>query len=179
VFLDDVNTTYARIRDRGAELEKERAANPANENGDVEQIQLMAVDPGTTINISIPKKDSAEEDEQKSRTIFETFPPGLQRALEGGNLDEVNVVLGKMSVSEAEEVVGLLSEVCRARFLSPRFTEGSSLLICSQGGMLSIEEQVIDATTEDGQVALKEIEAERKERLKEVEKPETIYEDPE
>ena len=40
-----------------------------------------------------------------------SFPQGLQRALESGSLDEVNKVLGKMSVEEAEEVVGRLGEV--------------------------------------------------------------------
>lgn len=55
---------------------------------------------------------------------------------ESRSLDEVNKVLGKMSVEEAEEVVGQLGE----------------------GGMLSLEEQIIDATTEEGQKALKEFE---------------------
>lgn len=40
------------------------------------------------------------------------FSPGLRRALQSGSLDEVNKVLGKMSVEEAEEIVGHLSEVC-------------------------------------------------------------------
>ena len=56
--------------------------------------------------------------------------------MESGKLDEVNKVLAKMSVEEAEEVVGKLSE----------------------GGMLSLEEGVIDATTEEGKKAMKEIE---------------------
>jgi cell division cycle protein 37 len=56
--------------------------------------------------------------------------------LESGKLDEVNKVLAKMSVEEAEEVVGKLGE----------------------GGMLSLEEGVIDATTEEGKKAMEEIE---------------------
>lgn len=56
--------------------------------------------------------------------------------MENGKLDEVNKVLAKMSVEEAEEVVGKLSE----------------------GGMLSLEEGVIDATTEEGKKAMEEIE---------------------
>jgi cell division cycle protein 37 len=60
----------------------------------------------------------------------------LQRALESGKLDEVNRVLGKMSVSEAEEVVAKLGE----------------------GGMLSLEEGVVDATTEEGKKIVEEIE---------------------
>ena len=79
--------------------------------------------------------------EQQARIIFERFPPGLQRALEGGSLDKVNEVLGKMSVEEAEEVVEQLGEA----------------------GMLSIEEGVIDPNTEDGKAKLKELEKEGRE----------------
>ncbi|KAF2843063.1 Hsp90 co-chaperone Cdc37 [Patellaria atrata CBS 101060] len=143
LFIDDVNSTYARIRSRTAEILKERAENPAS--GDVEQIQLHAVNPGTSINIAVPPPitpDSAPpqtEEEQAlyhARQIFDSFTPGLQRALESGKLDEVNKVLGKMSVSEAEEVVEKLSE----------------------GGMLSLEQGVIDATTDEGKKTIEEIE---------------------
>ena len=77
--------------------------------------------------------------------VFERFPPGLQRALESGSLDSVNEVLGKMSVEEAEEVVDQLG----------------------QGGMLSLEEGVIDGTTEEGQEKLRDLERQA-EREKEV-----------
>ena len=63
-------------------------------------------------------------------------------ALTGGSLDEVNKVLGKMSVDEAEEIVELLG----------------------QGGMLSLQEGVIDATNEEGQKRLQEIEEEQKQK---------------
>ncbi|KAL3424885.1 hypothetical protein PVAG01_04166 [Phlyctema vagabunda] len=136
VFFDDVNDTYARIKSRGREIEAQRAREEADGSGGVEQIQLHAVDPGTTINIQVPPVNSEKPDEIESRKLFEAFPPGLQRALETGTLDEVNKVLGKMSVEEAEEIVSQLGE----------------------GGMLSIEEQIIDATTKEGQAALKEFE---------------------
>jgi cell division cycle protein 37 len=134
LFLDDVNSTYARIRSRTAELAKQAA----EEGGDKEQIQLHAVDPNTTINILTPPPlDQCQTDDEKaSREIFESFPPGLQRALESGSLDKVNEVLGKMSVDEAEEVVEQLGN----------------------GGMLSLEEGVIDGTTEEGKKAIEEIE---------------------
>jgi len=80
----------------------------------VEQIQLHAVDPNTTINISIPPANSEDPEQKKAREAFESFPPGLRRALESGSLDEVNKVLGMMSVEEAEEIVGQLGEVLRA-----------------------------------------------------------------
>ncbi|KZF21724.1 Cdc37 family protein [Xylona heveae TC161] len=146
VFQDDVSTTYGRIKTRAAEIAKERASGEGEGAGGVEQIQLHAVDPGTSININIPRPDSEEEVEKKARGVFDSFPPGLQRALESGSLDEVNKVLAKMSVEEAEEVVGQLGE----------------------NGMLSLEENIIDATTEEGQKALKEIEAQEKARKEEV-----------
>lgn len=112
VFFDDINSTYNRIRVRAKEIEKQRAQEEADGAGGVEQIQLHAVDPGTTINITIPPVKSEDPEQVRARELFTAFPPGLQRALESGSLDEVNKVLGKMSVEEAEEIVGQLSEVC-------------------------------------------------------------------
>ena len=141
VFYDDVNSTYARLRDRAREMAKETAEAEA-ESGDVEQIQLHAVNPGQKINIMVPPAmEMCSTDEEKaSRQVFESFPPGLQEALATGELDEVNKVLGKMAVNEAEEVVGKLSE----------------------GGMLSLEEGVVDATTEEGKAKLEEYERMKK-----------------
>jgi cell division cycle protein 37 len=136
VFNKDLAETYGRIKVRAAELQKEEGNDPAG----VEQIQLHAVEPGTEIHINVPQADSDDPVEQEARQIFDRFPPGLQRALQSGSLDEVNKVLGKMSVEEAEEIVELLG----------------------QGGMLSLQEGVIDATNEEGQKRLKEIEEEEK-----------------
>ncbi|KAK4502977.1 hypothetical protein PRZ48_006404 [Zasmidium cellare] len=134
LFLDDVNSTYDRIRTRTAELSREAQ----EQGGDKEQIQLHAVDPNTTINIVTPPPlDQCQSDDEKSsRQIFDTFPPGLQRALESGSLDKVNEVLGKMSVDEAEQIVEQLGD----------------------GGMLSLEEGVIDGTTDEGKKQIEEIE---------------------
>jgi cell division cycle protein 37 len=145
LFTDDVNTTYNKIRTRAAEILKEREEE-GNRGGE-EQIQLHAVDPSTQITITIPppipsdlSEDSANPppapEEILARRTFESFPPNLRKALELGSLDEVNKVLGKMSVEEAEEVVEKL---------------GST-------GMLNLEEKVIDATTEDGKRLVEEIE---------------------
>jgi len=146
LFVDDVNATFAKIRERAAALRKERDEEAAE---DREQIQLHAVDPNTEIRINVPPPvptnldpnarsavPPPEPEHVHARQIFESFPPGLQRALESGKLDEVNRVLGKMSVSEAEEVVAKLGE----------------------GGMLSLEEGVVDATTEEGKKIVEEIE---------------------
>jgi cell division cycle protein 37 len=140
LFRDDVDSTYGRIHSRAAEIKRERAENPQAEG--VEQIQLHAVDPNTTINISVPPAEPTTTDpaegaqQEHNRQIFDSFPPGLKRALESGSLDEVNKVLAKMSVEEAEEIVAKLGD----------------------GGMLSLEEGVIDATTEEGKKAMEEIE---------------------
>ncbi|KFY87181.1 hypothetical protein V500_07109 [Pseudogymnoascus sp. VKM F-4518 (FW-2643)] len=158
VFTDDVKDTYLRIHKRAKEILKEREKE--EEAGGVEQIQLHAVEPGTEIKIFVPPKElleSADEEERRSREIFEAFPPGLQRALESASLDEVNKVLGKMSVDEAEEVVGQLSE----------------------GGMLSLGEQIIDTTTAEGQAELKRLEDEEKESKEEREKLDKYAGDPE
>ena len=135
VFTDDVKSTYQRIKTRTAEIAAERAANPSAHEGAVEQIQLQAVEPGTEIHINVPQPGSEETVEQQARAIFETFPPGLQRALESGSLDRVNEVLGKMSVEEAEEIVGQMGE----------------------SGMLDMRQGIIDGTTEEGQEEIRQM----------------------
>lgn len=137
IFFQDVQDTYLKIKNRVREILAQRAAGGGDGEtaGGVEQIQLHAVEPGTVIGIRIPEKDSEDEDERKGREIFEGFKPEMQAALETGKLDEVNKVLGGMSVEEAEDLVGKLGEA----------------------GILSLEEQIIDATTEEGQQQLKDM----------------------
>jgi cell division cycle protein 37 len=139
MFNDDVRDTYTRIHTRVSEIKKEREQNA--EAGGVEEIQLHAVDPDTTIHIQVPEPVTAESEPElrAAREIFESFPPGLQRALDSGKLEEINKVLAKMSVEEAEEVVEKLSD----------------------GGMLRVEKGVIDATTEEGKKQVEEIERTR------------------
>ncbi|KAI8964091.1 hypothetical protein F5Y11DRAFT_317212 [Daldinia sp. FL1419] len=135
VFYKDVQDTYYRIKNRAAEINAQRQAEGGSGEG-VEQIQLHAVEPGTEIKIRIPPEKGEDEAEKRGREIFEGFTPEMRKALESGSLDKVNEVLGKLKVEDAEEVVGLLSEA----------------------GILSVEEQIIDATTEAGQKHLKEME---------------------
>ncbi|KAI2778964.1 hypothetical protein F4815DRAFT_475694 [Daldinia loculata] len=135
VFYKDVQDTYYRIKNRAAEINAQREAEGGSGEG-VEQIQLHAVEPGTEIKIRIPSEKGEDEAEKKGREIFEGFTPEMQKALESGSLDKVNEVLGKLKVEDAEEIVALLSEA----------------------GILSVEEQIIDATTEAGQKHLKEME---------------------
>ncbi|KAL2141113.1 hypothetical protein VTI28DRAFT_2803 [Corynascus sepedonium] len=138
VFHKDVQDTYARIRTRAREIVLQRAKDAAEGKGQegVEQIQLHAVEPGTVINIRIPEENAADEETRRGREIFESFSDDMKKALQTGKLDEVNKVLGEMKVEEAEEVVGKLGEA----------------------GILSLEEEIIDATTEDGKDKLKKLE---------------------
>lgn len=111
VFYKDVQDTYQRIRTRTKEIIAERASGKDEEG--VEQIQLHAVEPGTVIQIKVPPKDSEEVEVKEAREIFEGFAPEMRAALESGSLDKVNEVLGKMSVEDAEELVGLFDQVSR------------------------------------------------------------------
>lgn len=138
LFRDDVNETYNKIRTRVAELAKDTSA--ANDPAGVEQIQLHSVDPNTEIHIQIPPATSTDPEEVEARKIFDSFSPELQKALESRSLDEVNKVLGRMRVDEAELVVEKLG----------------------QGGMLSLQEGIVDTTTEEGRKKLEEIELEGK-----------------
>ncbi|GAP89621.2 putative cell division cycle protein 37 [Rosellinia necatrix] len=130
---DGVALFFKRITTRGHQAH-ERAADGGS--GDVEQIQLHTVEPGTEIKINIPPENGEGEAGRHEREIFESFAPDMRKALESGSLDKVNEVLGNMKVPEAEEVVGLLS----------------------QAGIISLEEQIIDATTEEGKQKVKELE---------------------
>ncbi|KAI1365225.1 hypothetical protein F5Y08DRAFT_304773 [Xylaria arbuscula] len=132
IFYKDVQDTYFRIKSRTTEINAQRVAE--GESREIEQIQLHSVEPGTEIKIRIPAENS--EEDKHGRRIFEGFAPDMRKALETGSLDKVNEVLGKMKVPEAEEVVGLLSEA----------------------GILSVEEQIIDATTDEGRQKIKELE---------------------
>lgn len=101
------------------------------------------MDPNTKITINIPTANSQDPTEIEARKVFETFPADLQKALASESLDEVNKVLGKMSVEDAEVVVEQLGN----------------------GGMLSLEEGIIDGTTAEGQKKLAELEAEGKQEV--------------
>ncbi|UKZ80635.1 hypothetical protein TrVFT333_008398 [Trichoderma virens FT-333] len=132
VFYKDVQETYMRIKNRSAEIIAERAKEPTES----------------------PPADTEDPDDQAARKIFDSFAPDMKKALESGELDEVNKVLGNMKVEDAEELVGLFGEA----------------------NILSLEEELIDATTEEGQRQLREMEAaaaaEREAQREEVGDPE-------
>ncbi|KAK4152819.1 Cdc37 N terminal kinase binding-domain-containing protein [Chaetomidium leptoderma] len=88
-----------------------------------------------SIRIQVPPAGSEDEEVRKARSTFESFAPEMRAALEHGSLDEINEVLGKMEYAKAENLVSLLNE----------------------SGCLSIEGDIIDATTESGKNILGEI----------------------
>ncbi|KUI62873.1 Hsp90 co-chaperone Cdc37 [Cytospora mali] len=142
VFSKDVQGMYMNIKTRAAEINKQRAASASGlaDGEGVEQIQLHAVEPGTVINIQVPPETSEDPEEQEARKIFESFSPEMRKAIESGSLDEVNKVLGNMKVEEAEDMVGKLGEA----------------------GVLSLEQEIIDATTKEGQAEWEQLQEQGK-----------------
>jgi cell division cycle protein 37 len=124
VFQNDVNDTYARMEKRCAEIKLEQAAS----GGDREQIQLVAEDPSVEISFNLPDGPPPEqlvlEGEgvedldinevkvflQRKWDIFESLPEALKEAMKTKSLEEVNKVLGKMDLAEAEHAVELMQE---------------------------------------------------------------------
>ena len=122
MFMTDFQNTYSRIERRTVEMIAEE------DSQEKEQIQLVSEDPSTTIGFNLPDGPPPEElrvegegseeldmDQvraflQRKWEIFEEFPDNLKEALRTEKLDEVNLVLGKMKVAEAEEVVELMQE---------------------------------------------------------------------
>ncbi|GAA5835884.1 hypothetical protein JCM3766R1_005878 [Sporobolomyces carnicolor] len=132
MFLEDVAKTSSRIIERSKVVAAEQKASKAQsaESGaeGVEQIQLVPASENQVITFEVPDGPPPENLEitgegsedldpemvkqflQKRWDIFESFPKNLKKALSEKSLEKVNKVLGKMSVEDAEEVVGQLQE---------------------------------------------------------------------
>ncbi|GAA6064567.1 hypothetical protein JCM10212_005629 [Sporobolomyces blumeae] len=134
MFLEDVAKTSHRILDRSKVVaaeqraSKDTASASASASQGVEQIQLVPASENQTITFEVPDGPPPEHLEltgegadqldpvmvkdflQKRWDLFEAFPKNLKKALREKSLDKVNKVLGKMSVEDAEEVVGQLQE---------------------------------------------------------------------
>ncbi|GMK57783.1 hypothetical protein CspeluHIS016_0406170 [Cutaneotrichosporon spelunceum] len=124
MFADDFSRTYGHVERRSVELAKEAAAD----DGEREQIQLVAEDPNVKIGFNLPDgpppehlqiegeaaehldMDKVREFLQRKWELFDGFPEQLKTALRTEKLDEVNKVLGNMRLAEAEEVVEQLQE---------------------------------------------------------------------
>jgi cell division cycle protein 37 len=116
VFVNDVDNTYNHLVTR-VEASQQEA------EGQQEQIQLVPENPNQSITFNIPDGPPPEElifegpgademnmDELKKALqfrwdVFDAFPEELQAALKGGELADVNKVLGEMDVVTAESVV--------------------------------------------------------------------------
>ncbi|WRT65135.1 uncharacterized protein IL334_002077 [Kwoniella shivajii] len=123
MFVQDFNQTYGRIAQRTAEMIAQEEAS-----GEREQIQLVAEDPSMEIGFNLPdgpppadlrlegegtKEMDIEQVKaflQRKWDIFQNFPDDLRNALKTEKLDEVNQILGKMKVAEAEDVIELMQE---------------------------------------------------------------------
>lgn len=101
-FEQDFETTYNHIKSRckilSSEYEKEKADGPE------ETIQLHAVDPDTELVVGVPEKDAA------GYGIYELLPQDVKEAINSKRLDKINEVLATLSIEDAEDLVGKLSE---------------------------------------------------------------------
>ncbi|TCD66605.1 hsp90 co-chaperone Cdc37 [Steccherinum ochraceum] len=122
IFEKDVEDTYNHLCERVRISKAEEAAAAEG----AEQIQLVPENPSTQISFNVPDGPPPEhlvvegpgfedvdiEDVRRALQmrwdVFSAFEPSLQDALKSQNLDDVNKVLGKMKVVEAEEIVRLL-----------------------------------------------------------------------
>jgi len=119
VFEDDVESSYKHIETR-ARIAKEE------ETKGREQIQLVPENPSQSINFNVPDgpppenlvlegpgtEDMDLEEVRKALQfrwdVFQGFSPELQKALRSGGLADVNEILGRMEVPEAEGIVNSL-----------------------------------------------------------------------
>lgn len=124
VFEKDVLDTYAHLVERVRVVKAEEEA--AKEGAGEEQIQLVPEDPSQTISFNVPDGPPPEKlvlegpgtedlDVEEARKalqmrwdVYSAFSEELKKALVSGKLEEVNRVLGRMKVVDAEEVVRLL-----------------------------------------------------------------------
>ena len=124
VFFKDVEDTYKHLAGRVVEMKKEQEATRAS--GELEQIQLVPENPDQKITFNIPDGPPpaelriAEESEgkidveearkflQMQWEVYDSFDEEFKAALKSQSLEEVNKALGKMTVAEAERIVGLL-----------------------------------------------------------------------
>ncbi|QRW20130.1 HSP90 co-chaperone Cdc37 [Rhizoctonia solani] len=121
IFEKDVNDTYEMICTRAEKAKEEDA-----EAGARETIQLVCENPDTDVQFNVPDGPPPEtitlegegtehldpvqvrEALMRRWEMFEAFKPEMQGALRNHSLDEVNAVLEKMDLAEAEGMVQLL-----------------------------------------------------------------------
>ncbi|KAI0373740.1 hypothetical protein BV20DRAFT_988787 [Pilatotrama ljubarskyi] len=120
VFEKDVADTYAHL------VERVRISKAEESAAGSEQIQLVPENPDQSISFNVPDGPPPENIElegpgfenvsveevkkalQMRWDVFQSFSEPLQKALQSQSLDEVNKILGAMSIEQAEQVVKLL-----------------------------------------------------------------------
>ncbi|CAO3659424.1 unnamed protein product [Rhizopus stolonifer] len=113
MFFEYVDSLYTRIKNRCAEMAAEQMA----QQDQVETIQLQPMGDGSQLTIRVPQAEDGE-----AYTAFKKMHPTFQDALKTGKLEELNKVLEKLPVPEAEELVK----------------------VCSDYGFLDVEGEVVD-----------------------------------
>jgi cell division cycle protein 37 len=101
MFFDDVEKTYGRIQSRCLEI----AAEEVTEENGVETIQLQPMGDGSQLTIRVP-----EPSDEEAYKVYKAMPVDFQEALKTGKLEEMNKVLEKLSVPDAETLVKLCSD---------------------------------------------------------------------
>lgn len=101
-FEQDYQTTLNHIKSRCQILSKEYEKD--KEEGPEETIQLHAVDPDTELIIGIPEEGT------DGYGIYEQLPTNVKEAINTKQLDKINEVLATLSIEQAEDLVGKLSE---------------------------------------------------------------------
>lgn len=126
IFLKDISETYTRMESRVVEMNAETAARKASgepSEGE-EQIQLVA-EGGATVSFNVPDGPPPDVIELEGEgtegmdpvevqkyfmqrwNIFEGMKEEMKAALKKESLEEVNKVLGRMGLEEAEKAVSL------------------------------------------------------------------------
>lgn len=104
-FEQDVENTFNHIKGRCEVIKQEQATKNEGSEEEEAQIQLKELDENTELQVNIPEQGTAEY------TIFSTkLSPEMQQAINSKSLDQINEVLGKMKVPEAEEVLAIFQE---------------------------------------------------------------------
>ncbi|KAI8374382.1 uncharacterized protein BYT42DRAFT_576167 [Radiomyces spectabilis] len=114
MLFTDVEDTYKLLKSRCKVLQEEQA-----QQGE-ETIQLQPMNEGSQLTVRIP--DPSNEEEKGVFEVYQALPEKFRKALETGDIEEINKVLATMAVPDAEQVVQ----------------------VCSEYGFLDVDGQVLD-----------------------------------
>lgn len=108
VFWEDVDRTYAHIKNRCEIIKQERQLGGGDDDDDGEQeavLQLRSLDDKTQLLVNMPKEGTPEYE------LFTTkVPVEFQKAIETESIDEVNKEFAKLKFEDAEQVLDIIQE---------------------------------------------------------------------